>query len=135
MAMLVTMSDHLLQRSLHTHTSCFKSIQVLLLGQPWLCVGRHPHIIILHSAAAAEEAQGLDAALTVPESRGLIDHLGFPKIRVARETRSRRQEQGGLNDTVGFQFCELITAGFFQLPAYSYSRFYLIDPLKLFFLM
>ena len=65
------------------------------LGQPWLSAGRHPHIIMLHSAAAAEEAQGLDAALTLPESRGLVDHLGFPKIRVARETRSRRQSREG----------------------------------------
>ena len=40
-------------------------------------------------------------------------------------------EQGGLNDTVGFQFCELIIAGFFQLPAYSYSRIYFIDASKL----
>lgn len=50
---------------------------------------------MLHSAAAAEESQGLDAALTLPESRGLIDHLGFPKIRVARETRSHRQSGEG----------------------------------------
>ncbi len=100
--MLVIMSDHLLQRSLHTHshthththTSYFKSIQVPL-DQPWLCVGRHPHIIMLHPAAAAEEAQGLDAALTLPESRGLVNHLGFPKIRVVRETRSRRQSSEG----------------------------------------
>lgn len=52
---------------------------------------RHPHIIMLHTAATAEEAQGLDAALALPESRGLLDHLGFPKIRVATETQSHRQ--------------------------------------------
>lgn len=92
--MLVILSDHLLQRSLHTHASCLKSIQVPL-GQPRLCAERRPYIIVLHSAAAAEQAQGLDAALTLPESRGLVDHLGFPKIRVARETWSRRQSREG----------------------------------------
>lgn len=81
-------------RGHYTHTSCFKSIQVWL-GQLWLYVGRHTHIIMLHSAAAAQEAQGWDAALTLPESRGLVNHLGFPKIRVARETQSRRQSREG----------------------------------------
>lgn len=65
------------------------------MGQRWLCAGTHAHTIMLHSAAAAAEAQGLDAALTLPETRGLVDHLGFPKIWVAREMRSRRQSREG----------------------------------------
>lgn len=65
------------------------------MGQHWLCAGIHAHIIMLHSAATAEEAQGLDAALTLPETRGLVDHLGFPKIWVAREMRSHRQSREG----------------------------------------
>lgn len=51
--------------------------------------------------------------------------LVFPKIWVAREMRSRRQagraEQGGLNNILGFQLCELIIAAFSRPPGAWYN--------------
>lgn len=68
----------------------------------------------------------------LPESRGLVDHLGFSKNTGCQGDGEPQAEQGGLNDTVGSQFCELITAGSFQLPDFSYSWIYFIDPSKSF---
>lgn len=117
MAMLVIMSDHLLQRSLHTHTFPALNHSERCWAGPGSVWVRHPHIIVLHSAAAAEEAQGLDAALALPESRGLLDHLGFPKIRVATETQSRRQSgEGWMTQLVSSSVSWLLLASSNCLP-------------------
>lgn len=50
----------------------------------------------------------------LPGTRGLAERLGFSKNTGCQGDAEPRGERGGLNDTVGFQFCELIIAGFFQ---------------------
>lgn len=101
------------------HVSCVKSIPRV---KPSPCVENDLCVIVLQSA---EAALGLDAFIAPPEPRGLGGHLGFPKIWVAREMRSRRQagraEQGGLNNIVGFQFCEMIIAAFSRPPGAWYN--------------
>lgn len=70
------------------HVSCLKS-------RPR--VGRHrarrAARALLSCNLQGGSALGLDAFVAPPEPRGLGGHLGFPKIWVAKEMRSRRQPE------------------------------------------
>lgn len=75
----------------HTHARAFPALNQFLGSAATVRVETPAHGGIL--LQPAEAAVRLEAFLAPPETRGQGDHLGFPKIWVAREMQSREQAE------------------------------------------
>lgn len=108
------MSDHLLRRSGHTHT--FPALNqaigsVLALHRE---TSPYYHVTFCSHSRGRTGIGCRSHSTRNPWSR---QPSWFSKNTGCQGDAEPQAEQGGLNDTVSFQFCELIIVGFFQLPA------------------